>query len=229
MERDLGATTSIDVVNDLVSLDGLTVLDVGCGDMTFTRLLAEHGAHATGVDPDRHQAERNRAADPAPNLTFEEAGATALPAADGSVDGVFFSFSLHHVPAETYPATFAEVRRVLKPEGFLCVIEPADCPLNEVMKLFHDESVVRAAAQQALRAHAVPAFTEHATFRYVSEVAFESFDAFATQYGAKKFNTDYTEADIRRPEVEAAFERLGAPDYRFESPKLMMWLRGVKA
>jgi ubiquinone/menaquinone biosynthesis C-methylase UbiE len=224
---DLGFTTSIDVIGDLVDLDGRIVVDVGCGDMTFTRQLAVRGAIALGVDPDPVQAERNRAAEATANMQFVEADATALPVDDGSLDGVFFSFSLHHVPASLYPQVFAEVGRVLKPDGYLCVIEPADCPLNTVRKLFHDEDRERAAAQDALRTLAVPAFRRHETFRYHTYVTFTSFDDFATQYGGKTFNPDYTEADIRRPEVEAAFERHGAPTYRFESPKTMMFLRGV--
>ncbi|MCP3903200.1 MAG: class I SAM-dependent methyltransferase [Planctomycetes bacterium] len=229
MTRDLGCTNSIDVINDLVSLAASTVIDVGCGDLTFTRQLAEHGARAQGVDPDPKQAARNREADAIANVAFVEAGATALPVADGAADGVFFSFSLHHVPAIEYPQVFAEVRRVLKPTGYLCVIEPADCPLNEIMRFFHDETRVRSDAQDALVQLAVPAFESHATFRYHSYVQFDSFDAFATHYGTRTFNPDYTEADVRRPEVEAAFERLGAPEYRFESPKQMMFLRGLRS
>ncbi|MHC5114759.1 MAG: class I SAM-dependent methyltransferase [Planctomycetota bacterium] len=223
--RDLGQTTSIDVIGDLVSLTGRVVIDVGCGDLTFTRQLAERGARAIGVDPDPDQAERNRAADPVPNVEFVETCATSLPADDGSVDGVFFSFSLHHVPTAEHARVFEEVRRVLKPGGYLCVIEPADCPLNRVMTLFHDEDRVRAEAQESLVRLGVPMFEHHDAFRYVSYIQYESFDDFASQHAGRTFNSGYTETDVRRPEVEAAFERAGAPEYRFESPKLMLMLR----
>ena len=225
---NLGRTTSIDVVGDRIPLDGQVVVDVGCGDMTFTRHLAGRGAVALGVDPDPIQAEQNRCADPVSNVEFAEAEATQLPVADGSVDGVFFSFSLHHVPAASYPRVFAEVRRVLVPHGYLCVIEPADGPLNTVRKLFHDEDAERAAAQAALVQLAVPAFRQHRCFEYRSDVSFESFDDFVARYAGKTFNDGYSEADIRRPEVQAAFEQLGAPTYRFESPKTMMLLEGVR-
>ncbi|MBT8484217.1 MAG: class I SAM-dependent methyltransferase [Phycisphaerae bacterium] len=225
---DRGFTTSIEIVRELAPLAGQAVVDVGCGDMTFTRQLAADGAVALGVDPDPIQAERNRVAGTPPNVEFIEADATRLPVADGSVDGVFFSFSLHHVPAETYPRVFAEVRRALAPDGYLCVIEPAGCPLNTVRKLFHDEDGERAAAQAALERFAVPAFRRCERFRYHSHVEFESFDDFVAMYAGKTFNEGYTEADIRRPEVRAAFERLGAPRYRFESPKTMMFLQGLR-
>lgn len=226
--HDLGCTTSIDIISGLVSLGGQTVVDVGCGDLTFTRQLATHGARALGVDPDPEQADRNRTAEMTAGLTFRQADATALPVDDGSQDGVFFSFSLHHVPAALYPRVFDEIRRVLKRDGYLCVIEPVHGPLNEIMRLFHDEDRVRAEAQRAIAELAAPIFETHAYFRYHTHLAFTSFDDYARQHGAKSFNPDYAEADVRRPEVEAAFERLGAPDYRFESPKLMAFLRGVK-
>lgn len=226
--HDLGWTTSIDVIAERIELAGQSVIDVGCGDMTFSRALAARGAAVLAVDPDPAQAALNRAAEPTPGLSFIEAGAEALPVPDASLDGVFFSFSLHHVPADLYPAAFAEVRRVLKPGGVLCVIEPADCPLNEVMKHFHDEDAERAAAQQALLDLAVPMFETHTVQIYRSWVEFESFEAFAARYGRRSFNPDYDEADVRHPATQAAFERLGAPDYRFESPKHMMLLERVR-
>ena len=57
---------------------------------------------------------------------------------------------------------------------------------------------------------------------------YESFEEFVARYGSKTFNPDYTVDDVRRPAVREAFERLGAPEYRFESPKMMMWLEGLR-
>jgi len=225
MTTDLGPTTSIDVLREHIPLAGRSVIDVGCGDMSFSRQLVDAGASVLAVDPDAVQAATNRGLDPIEGLQFVEAGADALPTAAGSMDGVVFSFSLHHVPAEAYPAVFAEVRRVLRPGGFLCVIEPIDGALNQLMRHFHDEDAVRAAAQAALVDLAVPAFRTHVSFRYHSHIEYESFDAYAAAHARRSFNSGYTEADVRRPEVAATFERLGAPSYRFESPKLMMLLR----
>lgn len=228
MTVDRGFATSIDIISELVALEGQVVIDVGCGDMTFSRSLVEYGARVLAVDPDAAQAALNRAAEPTANLEFIEAGAEALPIDDSSIDGVFFSFSLHHVPASLYPAVFAEVLRILKPTGYLCVIEPMDCPLNTVMKHFHDEDQVREEAQRALVKFAQPAFGSHIVYEYHSDVEYASFDAFATRFGSRTFNAGYSESDIRRPDVEAAFERAGAPDYRFSSPKKMMFLRGPR-
>ena len=88
--------------------------------------------------------------------------AESLPVADGSVDGVFFFRSLHHVPVEHMDTALAEAMRVLKPgTGFLCVIEPAVTGTYfKVMRPFHDETLVRAHAQAALGRLATTMFLE---------------------------------------------------------------------
>ena len=60
--------------------------------------------------------------------------------------------SLHHVPLDLLDVALAEAHRVLRPDGLLYVSEPVFAgALNEVMRLFHDEEVVRAAALAALQ------------------------------------------------------------------------------
>lgn len=222
--EDLGLVNSIDVLAERVALDGAHVADLGCGSMTFSRLLVERGATVLACDPDPAVADRQAQADAIAGIEFAAAESHAIPAGDASLDGVVFSFSLHHVPAETHEAVLAEVRRVLKPGGFLCVIEPWGGPLNEVMRHFDDEEAVRATAQASLRAHAVPAFENVREFTYHSIIEYASFDDFASRFAGRTESDGFTEADVRRPEVEATFEREGAPDYRFRSPKRMMLL-----
>ena len=153
---DLGCQSNKDVIRRFISLKGLHVLDVGCGNMGFTRQLTEAGATVLGIDPDPRQAEKNRAAAAEQGMQFEQAGAEAMPVADQVFDGVFFAYSLHHIPEGLYGDVFSEVARVLKPDGFVYVIEPIDCPLNQVMRHFHNEDRERAAAQRALRDLAAP-------------------------------------------------------------------------
>jgi len=43
--------------------------------------------------------------------------------ADGSMDGITLNFVLHHIDAKNHAAVFAELRRVLKPDGNLFVAE----------------------------------------------------------------------------------------------------------
>lgn len=226
--EDLGCVTNIEVINKFFELNGKSLIDAGCGDMTVARMLAENGALVLAIDPDPVQAKRNRESEPIPGIEFVESGAESIPVGDASVDGVFFSYSLHHIPAEIYPEVFQEVRRVIKPGGFLYVIEPTDCPLNQVMILFHDEEQERAAAQTALQELAKPFFETCVEVEYHNIRQYESFEEFACHFASRSFNNLYTEEDVRAPQVQEAFERLGAPDYRFTAPKRVMVLKNFK-
>lgn len=228
INEDLGCQTNLDVINQFVSLTGKFVIDAGCGNMVFTHSLVEQGARVLAIDPDPVQAELNRAAESVAGLEFAESGAEQLPAETNSVDGVFFAYSLHHIPASEYPQVFAEVQRVLQPQGFLYVIEPMDCPWNQVMKLFHDEDHERAAAQQALIDLATPLFDSVQTVTYHNWAEYQSWEHFATQVAGRSFNTIYTEEDVRQPAVKEAFETLGGTGHRFQSPKQVMFLQGLK-
>ena len=105
---ELGERSDIAAVGALATLDGLHVIDVGCGPGDIARALVASGATVIAAEPDPIQAAKNRAAPPLDSLTFVEAGAEALPVADGSMDGVFFFRSLHHVPIEKMDAALAE-------------------------------------------------------------------------------------------------------------------------
>lgn len=129
---------------------------------------------------------------------------------------------------EIHRAVIDEVVRVLRPNGFLYVIEPTDGAANEVMKLFHDEDRERAAAWRALETIAVPRFKTVDAVSYHGVVQYESWDDYADRFTSKSFNLLYSNADVRRPEVEEAFHRLGGPEHRFESPKNVMFLKGLK-
>lgn len=225
--KDLGLISNIEVIQQFVSIEGKSVVDIGCGDMTVSRLLAENGAFVLAIDPDPVQAEKNRVAGPISSVRFEECGADSIPATDDSVDGVFFSYSLHHIPAELYEQVFAEVIRVLKPDGFLYVIEPTDCPLNQVMMLFHNEESERAEAQGALSEIAKPRFQTAEEAVYHSMRQFDDFDDFANHYSSRSFNSLYSEDDVRSEKVRELFEHHGTPEYSFVAPKRVMVLKNL--
>ena len=226
--KQLGLDKNVEVLRRQVNLVGKQVVDIGCGSMTFSKILAGEGANVLAIDPDPRQAELNRnlAEFPA-GITFEEAGADAIPADDSSLDGAFFSYSLHHIDASYYDAMFAEVDRVLRDDGFVYVIEPIGGPLNEVTKLFNDEESIRAAAWAALEAYSQP-YANISAFSYHSIVAYESWDAFVDSYGYRSFNPHYNRDDVSRDEVRNAFEANATKTetgFQFQSNKSAVYLK----
>jgi ubiquinone/menaquinone biosynthesis C-methylase UbiE len=87
-----------------------------------------------------------------PNVAFRFGGAEAIPAADAAFDMVLMFKSLHHVPMDQVDQALGEVRRVLKPGGLAYVSEPVYAgAFNEILRLFHDEQIVRAGAFAAVQ------------------------------------------------------------------------------
>jgi SAM-dependent methyltransferase len=96
---------------------GLSVLDVGCGEGRFCRMLAARGARTIGVDPTRPLIAAARARQP--EGEFHEAGGEALPVADAGVDLVVSYVALLDIP--DFRAAIGEMARVLRPGG-RCVV-----------------------------------------------------------------------------------------------------------
>lgn len=146
------------------------IIELGCGAAHLSRkLLQRHPAcTVTGLEVDERQMAKNLQS-PAERLTFIRAGAQAVPFAARSFDLALMLKSLHHVPLGQLDQALEEVHRVLRPQGLLYVSEPVFAgALNEVMRLFHDEEVVRAAALAALNKAVASGAWEQ-----VSEVNFE--------------------------------------------------------
>jgi len=205
--QQLEIDKNVEVLRRQIKLVGKQVVDIGCGSMTFSKTLAAEGASVLAIDPDSRQAGLNRESLVGVDngIAFAEAGAESIPASDDSQDGVFFAYSLHHIDASEHDTVFKEVNRVLRDDGFVYVIEPIGGPLNDVMRLFHDEEVERAAAWLSLAAYAKQ-FDRISAFEYHSIVEFENWDAFVNSYGKRSFNPGYTREDVCRDAVRESFE-----------------------
>ena len=144
----------LDLLHTLVNLDQHhKIIELGCGAAELARkLLARFpGSEIAGLEVDERQHAKNLL-DPLPGLQFVAAGAQSIPYPDGAFDLALMLKSLHHVPLQLMDQALSEVHRVLKPGGLLYVSEPVFAgALNEVMRLFHDEELVRAAALRAVQ------------------------------------------------------------------------------
>ena len=142
-----------DIYNRLLSLDNKHILELGCGKANITRKIATSGVNrrVTALEVDVIAHQNNLQIEDLPNVSFELSGAQQIPLADKSVDVVFMFKSLHHVPMDMMETSVQEIRRVLKPGGFAYISEPVFAgEFNDILRLFHDEKVVRQAAFKTL-------------------------------------------------------------------------------
>jgi SAM-dependent methyltransferase len=138
---------------DALPFDGAHVLELGCGKAEKTRTLAETGrvAEILALEVDAIQHARNLQVTDLPNVRFAHGGAEAIPAEDNSFDIVIMLKSLHHVPVAHMDTALSEIARALKTGGLAWISEPVFAgELNEIMRLFHDEQIVREAAFAAV-------------------------------------------------------------------------------
>ena len=98
-------------------------LDCGCAEGGYTEALTSWGAdRAIGVDPDYERVKEANLSKSSASNTFFCCSASELPFEDASFDGVFLNEVLEHVMDES--ATLREIRRVLRPKGYLAVMSP---------------------------------------------------------------------------------------------------------
>lgn len=103
----------------LPDVEGLTGLDIGCGEGHNTRLLAKRGARVTAIDISdvfvKHAREMEEAEPP--GMSYLVASAVELPFADSTFDFATAFMTFMDIP-ET-DRVLAESYRVLRPGGFL--------------------------------------------------------------------------------------------------------------
>jgi SAM-dependent methyltransferase len=97
---------------------GARVLDLGCGEGRFSRMLTDRGARCTGIDVTREMCLTARRRDASGNA-YAMADAAHLPFAGESFDVVVSYVTLVDIP--DYRAAIAEAARVLRPGGAMAV------------------------------------------------------------------------------------------------------------
>jgi SAM-dependent methyltransferase len=127
------ATTQLDSVNgtrifrerferyfgDPARLEGLSVLDAGCGAGAFLDVVAPYAGRLVGVDLSRAVEPAFASARSHPNVDVVQGDLLALPFPDASFDFVFCIGVLQHTPDP--PAAFRSLARMVRPGGTLAV------------------------------------------------------------------------------------------------------------
>ncbi len=93
------------------------ICDLGCGPGQVARYLRERGAECCGLDLSPAMIEAASRLNP--GIPFSVGDMLALPIADESWGGIAAFYSLVHIPRPDLPQAIAEMRRALRPGGFL--------------------------------------------------------------------------------------------------------------
>ena len=133
------------------------ILDVGTGTGDFVKVLKNvfPKAEITGVDPLETSLEEAKRS--YPDVHFQKMSGEKLAFENNQFDVVSISMALHHLP--DIQAAFSEMKRVLKPGGWIIVNELVSDGLNpaqEVHKMFHH---FRSTIDRMLGEHHREAFT----------------------------------------------------------------------
>ncbi len=120
---------------DYVDGEGLDILDIGCSTGTCARAVFDMSRnHYTGIDIVPEYVERAGKANP--HGTFLAMDARDIAFDDDSFDVVMFVGALHHMNDQIIHDCFAEIERVLRPNGVVLCAEPVFTPGKPVSNLF---------------------------------------------------------------------------------------------
>ncbi|HYF55320.1 MAG TPA: class I SAM-dependent methyltransferase [Salinarimonas sp.] len=97
------------------------ILDVGCGVGRLHPLIAPLADRLVGVDPSGESLARARRDHP--GLDYRLGSGERLPVGTGEFDIAVATCAIHHVPPALWPAVAAEMRRAVRPGGFVVLIE----------------------------------------------------------------------------------------------------------
>ena len=111
-------------IDDMVSLSGQKVLEVGCGNGSKTLQLAEKCSKLIAIDPHMKLVAIAKQHFTAPNVIYKVGRAEKLAFADNSFDTVIFSLSFHHVPITLMKKAIQEAVRVARPNAYIIFTEP---------------------------------------------------------------------------------------------------------
>ncbi|MDD5403078.1 MAG: class I SAM-dependent methyltransferase [Sulfuricella sp.] len=218
-----------DIYEQLLSLQGADILELGCGRAEKTRAISQNGKARTitALEVDEIQHAANLRNNDLANVTFRLGGAEAIPALDESFDIVLMFKSLHHVPVARMDRAMAEIARVLRPGGLAYISEPVFAgEFNEILRLFHDEKVVREAAFSAVeRAVSAGVFELERQIFFSTPSRYETFEHFEERILKVTHTEHRLSPDLYRQVRERFLRHMTPQGADFEMPLRVDLLR----
>ena len=209
------------VLNEVLTLKGLLVVDIGSGAGEMVRYMTRQGASVTGLECGELQLEKARSYPPEGDEVYLQGVGQEQPFDDDSFDVVTFFNSLHHVPVEHMAVALAEAKRVVKSAGTIYVGEPIASGRGfELNAPIDDETSVRSSAYDAIQNAAAHGLLQVREIFYDTVYHYENFAAFKDNM-IRIDPTRRTPFEAMEDDLQSAFERLGIPDehgIRFDQP-----------
>jgi SAM-dependent methyltransferase len=147
-----------------IATSRLAWLDVGCGKGELLGYGRSHFGHVAGCDPSREMICQAQGIE----VHLQEAPAS-LPFPDNSFDFVTAVCVYHHVEEALRLPLTHDIRRVLRPRGFFCMIEHN--PFNPITRLIVSQCPVDAGAR-LLSARAARSYVTDARLDYLESQYF---------------------------------------------------------
>lgn len=182
---------------ETLNLDNKTILELGCGNASMTKMIAENGSNRKVIacEVDEIQHKKNISLN-IPNIEFKLNGAQNIELEDESIDAIFMFKSFHHIPYDLMKKALKEIKRVLKPNALVYISEPLfKGSQNELIAMFHDEEQVRIDAFEHIKNSVEN--EEFKLFREIffqTEVIYKDFEDFKN----KQMNLSYNNNNITK-------------------------------
>lgn len=152
------------------------VAELGAGTGKLTASLIKHGLHVEAIEPDANMLTVLTRGNP--SAAPHGAPSDSLPFPDATLDAVLVADAWHWFPIE---ATTAEVRRILKPGGWLGLVWNLVTPVEpwefEVAGIDPDQKGVRGSGQPSLAPSLPGHETDVAAFPWTWEITPEHYAA----------------------------------------------------
>lgn len=206
------------LINYFIDIKAKNILDVGTGEGGFLPVLLKTfpGAIITGIDPNTDSLKVSE--QKFPGIRFLEMEAEKLHFDDDQFDVVSISMALHHLPK--IKKALKEIKRVVKPGGFIIINEPVSDNLNpaqEVYKMYHH---FRSRIDRLMGTYHRQTFTCNAILQMLKTAELPVQFYFENRYYShlSKFNG---ELEVRVEKMKEMLENIkGLPEYNQMQPQI---------